>query len=121
MGSRSHEVVAALKHATKPYGEPTYLRVDNGPEFVSRDLDPWAYHHGGQLDFSRPGKTTDNAFIEGFNSRFRQECLNQHWFRSLEEAQATMEEWRIEYNRERPHGVLGDLTPLEFLQKAKES
>jgi putative transposase len=77
--------------------------VDNGPEFISRELDLWAYARGVQSDFSRPGKPTDNAFIESFNSRFRQECLNQYWFMSLEDAQEKIEAWRKEYNEVRPH------------------
>lgn len=68
------------------HGLPKVIRVDNGPEFVSKDLDLWAYAHKVLLDFSRPGKPTDNAFIEDFNSRFRQECLNEHWFLSIEDA-----------------------------------
>ena len=118
---RGSDVVEALEHATKHHGTPKCIRVDNGPEFVSRDLDLWAYQQGVKLDFSRPGKPTDNAFVEAFNSRFRQECLNQHWFLNLHEAKTTIEQWRIEYNCERPHGALGDLTPQEFLQTAQES
>ena len=118
---RSSDVVEALEHATKQHGSPKCIRVDNGPEFVSRHLDLWAYQRGVELDFSRPGKPTDNAFIEAFNSRFRQECLNQHWFLNIQEAKATIERWRVEYNRERPPGALGDLTPIEFLQPAQES
>ena len=118
---RGSDVVQALEQARREQGIPQCIRVDNGPEFVSRDLDLWAYTQGVQLDFSRPGKPTDNAFIEAFNSRFRQECLNQHWFRNLAEAQTTIEAWRQEYNRYRPHGALGNLTPLEFLQHAQKS
>jgi putative transposase len=72
--------------AMKHHGAPKVLRVDNGPEFVSKELDLWAYAHKVTLDFSRPGKPTDNAYIESFNSRFRQECLNQHWFLNMEDA-----------------------------------
>ena len=74
----------------------------------------WAYLNGVALDFSRPGKPTDNAFIEAFNGRLRQECLNESWFLSLEDAREKVEVWRKEYNRQRPHGALGNLTPLEF-------
>lgn len=115
---RGCDVVQMLDTATQEYGMPQRIRVDNGPEFVSRDLDLWAYAHGVALDFSRPGKPTDNAFIEAFNGRFRQECLNQHWFLGMEEARSTIETWRQEYNHFRPHGALGDLTPLEFLKNA---
>jgi putative transposase len=74
------DVVRTLDHAVGEYGYPKSIRVDNGPEFISRELDLWAWTHGVTLDFSRPGKPTDNAFIESFNSRFRQECLNASWF-----------------------------------------
>lgn len=117
---RGSDVVQTLEQATQEYGVPKSIRVDNGPEFISRELDLWAYGQGVELDFSRPGKPTDNAFIEAFNSRFRQECLNQHWFLDMGEVKATIEAWRQEYNRDRPHGALGDLTPLEFLQQAHE-
>ncbi len=86
----------------------------NGHEFVSKSLDWWAYFNGVKLDFSRPGKPTDNAFIESFNGKFRQECLNQHWFLSLEDAQDVIEAWRKDYNQHRPHSALGDRSPVEF-------
>ncbi len=75
---------------------------------MSRDLDLWAYAKGVTLDFSRPGKPTDNAFIEAFNGRFRAECLNQHWFLTLADAREKMEDWRRYYNEERPHGAIGN-------------
>jgi len=82
---------------------PASIRVDQGTEFVSRDLDLWAYQRGVTLDFSRPGKPTDNAFIEAFNGRFRAECLNAHWFLSLADAREKMEDWRKYYNRASQH------------------
>ena len=108
------DVVATLEAATAAYGVQRIF-VDYGPEFVSRDLDLRAYAKGVELDFSRPGKPTDNAFIESFHSTFRRECLNQHWFLDLEDARDKIERWRMEYNGFRPHGAIGDLTPLEFL------
>jgi putative transposase len=84
-------------------GAPKSIRVDNGPEFVSKALDRWAYKHGVTLDFSRPGKPTNNACVESFNGRLREECLNVNWFLSLEDAQAKIEAWRREYNESRPH------------------
>lgn len=108
------QVIETLNLAVKRYGQPACIRVDNGPEFISKELDLWAYARGVQLDFSRPGKPTDNAFIESFNSRFRQECLNQHWFLSLEDAQAKIKEWWQDYNDVRPHSALGELTPHSF-------
>ena len=82
---------------------------------VSRDLDLWAYQRGVTLDFSRPGKPTDNAFIEAFNGRFRAECLNAQWFLSLADAREKMEDWRKYYNEERPHGAIGQKPPITLL------
>ncbi len=112
-------VVQVLESVTRSRGVPQTIRVDNGPEFISRSLDLWAYWNGVKLDFSRPGKPTDNAFIESFNGKLRQECLNQHWFLSLEDAQQKMDSWRREYNRERPHSALGNRTPSEFASSAQ--
>jgi putative transposase len=108
------DVVRVLEQVTAQRGKPKSIRVDNGPEFISRSLDLWAYFNGVKLDFSRPGKPTDNAVIESFNGRLRDECLNQHWFLSLDEARAVTEAWREDYNRVRPHGALGNQTPSEF-------
>ena len=108
------DVVGALDEILATRAAPQSIRVDNGPEFVSRSLDWWAYFNGVKLDFSRPGKPTDNALIESFNGKFRQECLNQHWFLSLEDAQEQVDSWREDYNRRRPHSSLGDRTPAEF-------
>src|SRR5258706_4709238 len=82
---------------------------------TAKDLDRWAYWNKVEVDFSRPGTPSDNAFIEAFNSRFRQECLNEHWFLSLEDAQEGIEAWRIAYNSERPHSALDYRTPNEFI------
>ncbi|NKL24655.1 integrase core domain-containing protein, partial [Rhizobium leguminosarum] len=87
-------------------------RVDQGTEFVSRDLDLWAYAKGVTLDFSHPGKPTDNALIEAFNGRFRAECLTQHWFLTLADAREKMEDWRRDYNEVRPHGAIGNKVPI---------
>ena len=84
---------------------------------TTRDLDLWAYQRGVVLDFSRPGKPTDNAFIEAFNGRFRAECLNTHWFLSLADAQEKMEDWRRYYNEERPHGATGQKPPITLLDR----
>jgi putative transposase len=109
-----HRVVEVLMMVTAERGLPEVIRLDNGPEFTSKSLDQWAYLNGVKLDFSRPGKPTDNAFIESFNGRFRQECLNENWFLSIEDAREKVEIWRLDYNGERPHGALGNLTPLEY-------
>jgi putative transposase len=112
---RGKDVVQVLEKVCARVGYPTTIRVDQGTEFVSRDLDLWAYTRGVTLDFSRPGKPTDNAFIEAFNGRFRAECLNAHWFMSLEDARQTMEARRRYYNEERPHGAIGQKAPITLL------
>lgn len=107
-------VVAVLERLACTYGLPKTLCVDNGPEFTSKALDAWAHHHGVKLAFSRPGTPTDNPFIEAFNARFREECLNQHWFASLEEARTAIEVWRVDYNTERPHTALHNQAPAVY-------
>jgi putative transposase len=107
-------VVAVLERLKRTAGTPERIAIDNGPEFISKALDAWAYQNGVQLEFSRPGKPTDNAFVESFNGRFRDECLDQHWFASVEEVRQTVEEWRIDYNTERPHRALGQQTPAAW-------
>jgi putative transposase len=93
---------------------PRRITTDNGPEFLSVALATWAEERGVELDFIDPGKPVQNAFAESFNGTFRNECLNEHWFTSLEDAIVKVEEWRQKYNQERPHSSLGGLTPLEF-------
>ena len=95
---------------------PKRIQTDNGSEFISKDMDRWAYENGVIMDYSRPGTPTDNPFIESFNGSFRDECLNAHWFLSLSDAEEKVEAWRIEYNSYRPHSSLGDLTPEEFIK-----
>jgi putative transposase len=98
-------------------GSPTGITVDNGPEFISNALDQWAHAHGVQLHFSRPGKPVDNAFIESFNGRLRDECLNTNWFYGLEHAREVINEWLEDYNERRPHSSLAGLTPAEYERK----
>jgi len=117
---RSMDVVEVLERVTQTKGFPRRIKVDNGPEFISKDLDRWAYWNNVELDFSRPGRPSDNAFIEAFNSRFRQECLNEHWFLSLEDAKQKIEAWRIQYNSERPHSALDYQTPEEFINNIEQ-
>ena len=93
---------------------PRVIQVDNGPEFVSRALEAWAYRNKVALDFSRPGKPTDNAPVESFNARVRAECLNPSIFVNLEEAREKLEAFRLDYNIFRPHSSLGYLTPRAF-------
>ncbi len=110
-GSR---VVEMLERVARERGYPDVITVDNGPELRGRALDGWAHDHGVKLYFIDPGKPTQNAYIESFNGRFREECLNLHWFTSLDEAQRIIENWRIDYNRGRPHSSLKYQTPEEF-------
>jgi putative transposase len=107
-------VVAILEQLKQTSGVPERIAIDNGPEFISKALDAWAYRQGIHLEFSRPGKPTDNAFAESFNGRFREECLDQHWFASLEEARQIIEAWRVDYNTERPHRALRQQTPAAW-------
>ena len=113
------DVVQTLEQAAQARGTPKSIRVDNGPEFISKSLDWWAYFNGVKLDFSRPGKPTDNAVIESFNGRLRQECLNQHWFLSLDDAQRIVDAWRTDYNEDRPHSSLENLTPAQFARRER--
>ena len=101
-------------------GLPEIIKVDNGPEFIGKALDAWAYQRQIHLQFSRPGKPVDNRFIESFNGRFRDECLNDNWFMSLQNARDIVESWRLDYNTARPHSSLDDLTPNEFFEKEQE-
>jgi putative transposase len=111
------EVISALDEAVRRFGKPKIIRVDQGCQFTSRELDLWAYSHGVMLDFSRPGKPTDNAYIESFNARVRAECLNQNWF-MLDDARRKVEDWRVEYNEVRPHSAIGDRPLMALLHQA---
>ena len=111
-------MVHVMGRLKETYGvTPERIQVDNGSEFISKALDKWAYDHQVTLNFSRPGKPTDNPFIESFNGSFRDECLNVNWFLSLEDAQDKIDAWRKEYNEFRPHSSLGDLTPEQVFEK----
>lgn len=110
-------VVAVLNRLSAQRKAPRYLFVDNGSEFSGRLLDLWAYHHKARIDFSRPGKPTDNSFVESFNGSLRDECLNTHWFESIEDAKACIEAWRLDYNESRPHMALGGAAPQEFARQ----
>ena len=111
------EVVRVLEGLAQRGRCPRSITVDNGSEFISKALDQWAHWRGVQLDFIRPGKPVENAYIESFNGSFRTECLNAHWFQSIQEARSTVESWRREYNGFRPHSSLEDRTPEEFLRE----
>jgi putative transposase len=116
-GIRGEHVVTVVDTVSSERGAPRRIQVDNGLEFVSKVLDRWAYEHHVELAFSRPGKPTDNAYIEAFNGRLRQECLNQHWFLRLHDARSKIEAWRQGYNESRPHGALEWATPAEFARR----
>ena len=99
---------------------PKTLILDNGPEFAGTALDAWAAQHGVHLHFIQPGKPVQNAFIESFNGKFRDECLNEHWFLTLPEAQLVIEAWRRKYNEERTHSTIGNMTPMEFIHNHRD-
>lgn len=111
-GTRVVQVLERLVH--NQGATPEEIMLDNGPELTSRALDQWAYQRGARLRFIEPGKPVQNAFVESFNSRLRDECLNEHWFLSLPDARRIVEAWRLDYNGSRPHSSLGNLTPQEF-------
>lgn len=118
---RAYQVIDELDRLARIRGKPRSIRVDNGPEFAGRLLDQWAYLNKVELDFSRPGKPTDNAYIEAFNSRLRQECLNASWFLSMDDARARINNWKADYNETRPHSSLGNLTPSKFAAQMKKT
>ena len=110
-------VQGVLERLADNRGLPASITVDNGPEFDGQVMDKWAYRHGVHLSFIRPGKPNENAYIESFNGKFRDECLNEHWFVTMAQARRVIESWRREYNTERPHSSLGDLTPEEYADR----
>lgn len=114
---QAENVVRELERLRLGGRKPLGITTDNGSEFVSKLLDQWAYNHGVELDFIQPGKPVQNAFIESFNGRLREECLNANWFEGIEDARQEIEAWRLDYNRARPHGSLGQLTPREFRRR----
>ena len=118
---RGEHLVTVLTRLAAQRGAPTRLWCDRGSEFCSQIVDLWAYHHQVRLDFSRPGRPTDNAHVESFNATVRRECLNAHWFESLQEAKERIEAWRREYNESRPHRALQDRTPEEFAKRVAEN
>ncbi len=107
-------VTRVLDQLVAPYGSPKQITIDNGPEFAGHLLDAWAYAHGVTLDFIEPGKPTQNGSLESFNGKFREECLNVHWFVSLPQARVTIQNRKEDYNHERPHSALQHLAPAVF-------
>lgn len=116
-GLNGARVTRVLDGLIELRGKPLAIRSDNGPEFAGNATDAWAYQRGVKLDFIQPGKPTQNAYIESFNGRFREECLNENQFQTMVEAQVVIEAWRKDYNEERPHGSLKGLTPSEFAER----
>ena len=108
-------VVSILERLSETRGLPEVITVDNGPEFIGKALDEWAYKNGVKLNFIRPGKPVENAYIESFIGKLRDECLNENWFITLRDAREAIEAWRIDYNDVRPHSSLGYLSPMEFV------
>lgn len=115
-GISGHYVTRILDQVARFRGYPKAVRTDQGPEFTGRALDQWAYQHGVQLKLIQPGKPTQNAFIESFNGKFRDECLNEHWFHTLDHARVIINQWRKDYNECRPHSMLGYKTPAEMAE-----
>ncbi len=114
-------VVGVLEKLADMRGLPEAITVDNGPEFAGKALDEWAYRKGVKLNFIRPGKPIENAFVESFNGRFRDECLNTNWFMNLKHAREVIEDWRKDYNAIRPHSALGGMAPQEFAALAGDT
>lgn len=107
-------VVQTLTRIAQRQGLPEAIVIDNGPEFIGKALDEWAYRRGIKLYFIRPGKPSDNAYVESFNGKLRDECLNENWFLTLPQAREIIEAWRVDYNQTRPHSALGNLSPEAF-------
>ncbi len=117
---KGEDVVRVLTTITHERGLPRSIKSDNGSEFISKVMDKWAYERHVELDFSRPGKPTDNANVESFNGRLRQECLNATWFMSIDDARGKIEAWRQYYNESRPHSALDWATPEEFARRCRK-
>ncbi len=117
---RAENVVEVCNRLAAQRGAPVRIFVDNGSEFSGRVFDLWAYHHKAAIDFNRPGKPTDNCFVETFNGSLRDECLNVHWFETIDEAREKIEAWRVEYNESRPHQGLKEMTPAAFADQCRD-
>lgn len=113
----SARVIRVLNQLIELRGKPDLITVDNGPEFISVEMDRWAFEHGIELHFINPGKPMENGYVESFNGTFRDECLNENWFMTLEEARKIIEEWKDEYNNFRPHSSIGNVPPALFADR----
>jgi putative transposase len=120
-GLSALRVTRVLDRLVAERGAPREMTIDNGPEYTSKALEQWAHEHGVALHFNRPGKPTDNPHIESFNGKFRDECLNEHWFWHVPDARRIIEAYRREHNEERPHSALGYLTPVEFAAQQRDA
>lgn len=117
----SSSVAHIMENLKHQYGNvPKMIRLDNGPEFIGKELDSWAEFNKVTLDYSRKGKPTDNAYCESFNGTLRDECLNTTWFLSMEDAEVKIEAWRFEYNTFRQHSSINDLTPDDLMKKHQQ-
>lgn len=114
-------VARVLDQLSQTRGLPQSIVVDNGPEFTGQVLDAWAYQHRVNLSFITPGKPSQNGYAESFNGKFRDECLNQHWFLNLRDARRKIESWRQDYNQVRPHSSLGYLSPKEYARTLNQT
>jgi putative transposase len=114
---RREDVVQLCNQLITTRGAPSRIFVDNSSEFSGKIFDLWTYHNKVQIDFSRPGKPTDNCFIETLNGSLRDECLNVHWFETINETREKTKSWRIDCNESRPHQSLGEMTPIEYARK----
>ena len=115
------KVVEVLEGLAEIRGLPEVITVDNGPEFAGKTLDEWAYRQGIKLNFIRPGKPVENAYVESFIGKLRDECLNENWFSSVREARDIIETWRRDYNEVRPHSSLDNLSPMEFMETREKT
>ena len=118
---KAEDIVDVCNRLAAQRGAPFRIFVDNGSEFSERIFDLWACYHKAANDFNRPGRPTDNSFVESFNGWCRDECLNVRWFETIDEAKAKIEAWRVEYNESRPHQALREMTPAEFALEFRTS
>ena len=115
------KVVSYLEYLGEERGYPKNIVLDNGPEFISKAVDEWAYKRKVKLSFINPGRPSENGFVESFNGKMRDECLNSHLFFSLRDAREKIEDWRREYNEDRPHSSLGGRSPSDFLEMKRRT
>jgi putative transposase len=111
----SHRVTDYLDRWIARRGKPAAIQLDNGTEFTANVFDAWAYERGIALHFITPGRPTENSFIESFNGKLRDECLNASWFDTIDQARSEIEDWRTDYNEARPHSSLGDVPPAQYV------